>query len=195
MHDLVKFNSNTGICVVTLVKEMLQLNDPYTAFHQEDTTTIALYISQKMNLGRERQIQLATAAELHDIGKQGIPKVILSKPTKLSENEYKLVQDHVTIGVELLQKVNFDKDVIRIISEHHEKLDGSGYPKQLKGDQISLEGQIIAVADIVSALTTKRTYRPPTSKAEVEDILLKDAGTKLNRDVVKYAIEYLNHSS
>lgn len=178
---------------IILVQSMIHLNDPYTSFHHDDTVKLTLKIARKLNLEEDRLPKLIAAAALHDIGKQGIPSTILSKPTRLSEHEFNLVKEHVNLGVDLLRKIDFDDDVIRFVSEHHEKLDGSGYPNGLIAGQISFEGQILAVADIVSALTSKRTYRNPTPHEKVIEILLSDTPHKLNEDAVAAAIEILKH--
>jgi putative nucleotidyltransferase with HDIG domain len=181
------------LLVLKLSLSMMRLNDPYTAYHQEETMNLAFYIGKKLGLDKYSLSCLSTAAGLHDIGKQGIPKEILSKPGTLREHEFELVKDHVALGVDILEEIECDEKIIRIVSEHHEKLDGSGYPKGLAGDQISLEGQILTVADITCALVSKRTYRPELSTQEIEDILLNEAPQRLNKDAVGAAIVYLDN--
>jgi putative nucleotidyltransferase with HDIG domain len=103
---------------------------------------------------------LLIAGYLHDIGKIIIPSEILCKPGKLTAEEYNLIKNHVQAGYELLKNVNFSWNIAQVVLEHHERLDGSGYPNGLKEDQISIQGRILAVADVVEAMSAYRPYRP-----------------------------------
>ncbi|MCP5382133.1 MAG: HD-GYP domain-containing protein [Kordiimonadaceae bacterium] len=178
--------------VKKLALAMIGLNDPYTAAHIEEVAEIAGKIGVKLGLNNDRLENLTLAGFLHDIDKQAIPNSILSKPTKLTNEEYALVKTHVDVGVQLLKYAEVSPQIIRIVEEHHERLDGSGYPKGLKGNQISLEGQIIGVADVMSALTSKRTYRTAATKEEVTKILLNSCPHKFNRRVVDAALDCLD---
>ena len=175
-----------------LALAMIGLNDPYTATHVEEVADLVNKIGTKVGLDQKRLENLTLAGFLHDIGKQAIPSSILSKPTKLTNEEYSLVKTHVNIGVQLLKYAEVSPEIVRIVEEHHERLDGSGYPKGLKGNQISLEGQIIGVADVVSAVTSKRTYRMAASKEEVTKLLLDSCPRQFNRRVVDAALECLD---
>jgi len=192
MKNIVLINKRVEGCVLSLTRSMMEVHDPYTVFHQDDAAEVAIYIAHKLKLTEIEISKISTAAYLHDIGKAAIPISILSKPAKLTEIEFSLVKCHVNIGVDMLRKIDFDSEVIRYIEEHHERLDGSGYPNQLVGDQISLAGQILAVADTVSALSAKRTYRNSKTSEQIKEILLGEIPHKLNEDAVCAAIQYLD---
>lgn len=174
-----------------LALAMIGLNDPYTASHIEEVAELVKSIAAKMNMSDAEIERLALAGFLHDIGKQAIPSSILSKPSALSDEEFALVKTHVAIGVQLLEYANVSPDIIRIVSEHHERLDGSGYPHGLRGDQISLSGQILGIADVISALTSKRTYRLAASREETIKLLNDSCPDKFSPAVVAAAIECL----
>lgn len=145
---------------IGIARELGELRDPYTAGHERHVGDLAKEIAAEMGLDEHAQMGLKIAGYLHDIGKIVVPEAILSKPTKLSTAEYNLIKDHVKSGYDLLQHVSFPWDISRPILEHHERIDGSGYPNSLVGDQISLEGRIMAVADVVDAMSAHRPYRP-----------------------------------
>lgn len=170
---------------------MIELNDPYIASHCKDVANLAASTAIAYGLSDEEVEKVNLAGYLHDIGKQGMPKVILSKPTKLTPQEFALVQQHVNIGVGMLEKIGIDPAVIEICAQHHERLDGSGYPLGLKGDEISLGGKILGVVDVVSALMTKRTYRIAASKDEVEKILLASTPFDFDAEIVKAVVSLL----
>ena len=191
MTNVVFSSSKEEFATVSVSNSMMELHDPYTVYHQVKAVEIAAFIAHKMKLRTEQIHKIITATYMHDIGKAGLPVSILAKPTRLTDIEYELIKAHVNIGVEVLSKVKFDVEVIRYIAEHHERLDGSGYPNQLKGDEISQGGRILAVADTVSALTAKRTYRNPVSTKEIKTILLNETPHKLCKEVVHAVLPYL----
>ncbi len=170
---------------------MIGLNDPYTASHIEEVAELVQLIAANMNMSVDEIEQLALAGFLHDVGKQAIPSSILSKPAELTDEEFALVKTHVDIGVQLLEYANVSPDIVRIVSEHHERLDGSGYPLGLSGAQISLSGQILGIADVISALTSKRTYRLAAPREEVIEILNDNDPEKFAPAVVDAAIKCL----
>lgn len=145
---------------IGIARELVEMRDPYTAGHEQHVGDLAKAIGQEMGLDDHFQEGLMIAGYLHDIGKIIIPEAILCKPGKISVEEYNLIKNHVQAGYDLLKNVNFPWDISRSVLEHHERLDGSGYPNSLKGSQISLEGRIMAVADIVEAMSAFRPYRP-----------------------------------
>jgi len=135
------------------------LRDPYTAAHERRVTELAAAIAVEMGLGEEAREGLAFAAEVHDVGKIAVPAEILSKPGALSEVEYALIKQHPEAGRELLGAIHFRQPVAEIVAQHQERLDGSGYPRGLKGEEILLEARILAVADVVEAMASHRPYR------------------------------------
>jgi len=147
--------------------------DPYTAGHQQRVTQLAYAIAKQMNLPQDQTEGIRFAGLVHDIGKMSTPAEILSKPGKLSETEYQLIQAHPQIGYDILKSIAFPWPVAEIVLQHHERLDGSGYPQGLKGDAILLEAKILAVADVVEAMSSHRPYRPAlgidAALAEIRD--------------------------
>lgn len=150
----------------------VELRDPYTAGHQRHVAEIAARIAREMGLDEDRVQGLTLAATIHDIGKVNIPAEILSKPGRLSRTEYELIKTHAESGYQILKDVNFPWPVAEMIHQHHERIDGSGYPRGLKADQILLEAKIIAVADVLEAITAHRPYRPAKGiDAALEEIV------------------------
>ena len=144
---------------IDIARSLVELRDPYTAGHEKHVGDLAKAIGAEMGLDKEHQQGLMVAGYLHDLGKIIVPIEILCKPTKLSPEEYNLVKNHVQAGYNLLKGVKFPWPINDPVLQHHERLDGSGYPNGLKGDQISLEGRIMAVADVIDAMGCNRPYR------------------------------------
>jgi len=145
---------------VRALASALEMRDPYTAGHQKRVTQLACALAKEMGLPEEQIEGLQVAATLHDIGKITTPAEILSRPAKLSTHEMALVRDHAPASADILRDVEFPWPVAKIILQHHERLDGSGYPAGLKGEEILLEARILAVADVVEAMASHRPYRP-----------------------------------
>ena len=139
---------------------MTKFRDPYTAGHQIGVSKLASAIAREMNLNQQEIDGIKASALVHDIGKIAIPSEILTKSSALNAYEMALVQNHVMVGYQLLKNLEFPWNVAKIVLQHHERLDGSGYPNHLKGDEICLEAQIVAVADTVEAMAHFRPYRP-----------------------------------
>lgn len=144
---------------VAAIARTLEMRDPYTAGHQQRVTALALAIAREMGLAENLIEGLAFGAMIHDIGKIAVPAEILAKPTRLSEIEYRLIQGHPDTGHSIVQNIDFPWPVAAMIVQHHERLDGSGYPHAIKGEAISLEARIVAVADVVEAMSAHRPYR------------------------------------
>ncbi|MBN2141227.1 MAG: HD domain-containing protein [Desulfovibrionaceae bacterium] len=144
---------------VAALAAMGEKRDPYTAGHQARVSLLACAIAEEMGLEPDRLEGLGVAGSLHDIGKIYVPAEILSKPSALTNIERSLVKSHPEVGYEILKTVSFPWPVARIVRQHHERLNGSGYPDGLLGDQILLEARILAVADVVEAMSSHRPYR------------------------------------
>lgn len=142
------------------IATIVETRDPYTTGHQRRVSLLAEAIAKEMGLNTDRIEFITTAAVMHDIGKLSIPSEILSKPSKLSPIEYDLIKTHPESGYNILKDINFPWPVALVILQHHERMNGSGYPNNLKGDDILLEARIIAVADVVEAISSHRPYRP-----------------------------------
>jgi len=143
----------------TMVK-IVETRDPYTAGHQQKVAGLATAIAGEMKLEDTRIDQLRTAAVIHDIGKMYVPSDILSKPGKLSDIEFGLIKTHAQSGYDIVKGMDFSGPVAETILQHHERLDGSGYPKGLKSEDTLLEAKILAVADVIEAMASHRPYRP-----------------------------------
>ncbi len=138
----------------------IKQKDSYTAEHQKKVASLACAIAKEMHLPEEQIEGIKVAGMLHDIGKISIPSGILNKPGKLSENEFSLVKEHVQIGNEIVKPIDFPWPVATIILQHHERINGSGYPNGLTGEDLLIESKIIAVADTIDAMLSHRPYRP-----------------------------------
>jgi HD-GYP domain-containing protein (c-di-GMP phosphodiesterase class II) len=145
---------------VEVATTISELRDPYTAGHEHRVAEIAVAIGAELGLDARQQEGLRVAGHLHDVGKITIPSEILSKPGKLSANEFALIKGHPQSGYDILKNVEFPWPVAQVAHQHHERIDGSGYPQGLKGDDILFEARIMAVADVVEAMASHRPYRP-----------------------------------
>jgi len=151
----------------------VEARDPYTAGHQRRVAALARAIAQEMGLTDDEIRGLYLAATIHDLGKVSIPAEILSKPGKLSRMEFELVKEHAQNGYEILNTIDFPWPIAQIVLQHHERLDGSGYPQALMSGQIKFEAKIVAVADVVEAMSSHRPYRPALGlDAALEEIVL-----------------------
>ncbi|MFY9328984.1 MAG: HD domain-containing phosphohydrolase [Georgfuchsia sp.] len=178
---------------VEVATTMSEMRDPYTSGHERRVAEIANAIGVELGLDESQQEGLQVAGHLHDVGKITIPSEILSKPGKLSAIEYQMIQGHAQSGYEVLKSVEFPWPVAQVALQHHERMDGSGYPQGLKGKDILLEARIMAVADVVEAMSSHRPYRPglgiEAALAEIErgrgtsyDPVVTDACLKLFRE-------------
>jgi putative nucleotidyltransferase with HDIG domain len=145
---------------VQAVALTVEKRDPYTAGHQSRVAELAVMIADKMGLDEQRLIGIHLGGLVHDIGKVYIPAEILNRPGRLTDSEFSMVKSHPDVGHEIMKEVQFPWAVNEMIYQHHERLDGTGYPQGLKGDEIALEAKIIAVADVVEAISSHRPYRP-----------------------------------
>lgn len=162
------------------LNEALHAKDAYTGGHTGRVELYAIELAKAYGLPASDCELIKTAALLHDIGKIGVPDDILNKPGKLTEDEYLKIQDHSTIGAKILGNVDSLKKVAKIIVQHHERYDGSGYPHQLQGDQIAIEASILMISDSYDAMTTDRPYRKALTKEEAISELEKYSGIQFH---------------
>jgi PAS domain S-box-containing protein/putative nucleotidyltransferase with HDIG domain len=156
-YEKLQMAMSSTISVISLIVES---RDPYTAGHQRNVADLASAIAREMGLSEDRIKTIHMAGLIHDIGKINVPGEILSKPGKLNSGEFALIKSHPETGYNILNKVDFPRPIAEIVYQHHERIDGSGYPLMLSGDQIVLEARIITVADVVEAMSNHRPYRP-----------------------------------
>jgi len=177
------FNGMVGV-----IGKLTDLADPYTQGHEEAVADIAEAIARSLDL-EERAVEgLRVAARLHDTGKITIPSVLLSRPGRLQPAEFELIKTHVENARRIFEDVRFPWPEIQAIYEHHERLDGSGYPLGLAGDEISLAGRILAVADVCDAITSHRPYRPARSRADLIDELRSGRRSRYDARIVDITI-------
>lgn len=145
---------------ITALAAIVEMRDPYTAGHQRRVAELAVAIARQMQLSEEQLVSIHLAGVVHDVGKIRVPAEILSKPGKLTALEYSLVKEHSVNGYEILKTIQFPWPIAQIVLQHHERMDGSGYPDGVKGEALLLEARIIAVADVVESMASHRPYRP-----------------------------------
>ncbi len=173
--------------IFTLAK-IVEMKDPYTAGHQRHVAQLSEIIAKEMRLSKKQIETLKTAALLHDIGKINIPSEILTKPTKLLPIEFSLIKEHPLNGYEILKNIEFPGPVRKIVLQHHERMDGSGYPNGLKGNEIMLEARILAVADVVEAMSSHRPYRPALGIDKALEEIEKNKGILYDQKVANVCV-------
>jgi HD-GYP domain-containing protein (c-di-GMP phosphodiesterase class II) len=146
--------------IIQVTSRIVETRDSYTAGHQRRVTALSRAIALEMGLTEDRVEGLCLAGDIHDLGKISVPAEILSKPTRLTEFEFRLIQNHPRVAYDILKEINFPWPIAEIILQHHERMDGSGYPQGLRGTDILPEARILAVADVVEAIASHRPYRP-----------------------------------
>ena len=170
---------------VNTIAKLVETRDPYTAGHQVRVAELASAIAEELGLPSDRKDAIKFAAMIHDIGKISIPTEILSKPGRLSELEFRLIKNHPLSAYEILENINFPWPVADIVHQHHERMDGSGYPGRLKGEEILLEARILAVADVVEAMSSDRPYRPGLGLDRALDEIREKTGTFFDKAVTR----------
>ncbi len=175
------------ISFIETLSSTLDARDYITSGHSRRVTLYSVQIARLMRLTPKELNLIRYSAMLHDIGKLGVPEIVLFKNKKLSEDEYEIIKQHAVLSKSILSKIHFKKnlrDIPVIASSHHERIDGTGYPEGLKGDAIPLGGKILAVCDVFDALTSRRQYRDRMELDKVMDLLEKETGTSFEPFVV-----------
>ncbi|CAG9608534.1 HD domain-containing phosphohydrolase [Pseudoneobacillus rhizosphaerae] len=175
--------SNEMSALMDIVKKV-EAKDRYTYLHSDRVANYSIKIAKKMKLNRVQIENLNTASYIHDIGKVNVPEEILNKPSRLTVEEFEIIKKHPSDGAKMI-KGTFYEELAPIIEQHHERLNGSGYPKGLKGDDILLEARIIAVSDTFDAMTEDRVYRKASNAQEAFDVIKGSIGTLYDREVVE----------
>jgi HD-GYP domain-containing protein (c-di-GMP phosphodiesterase class II) len=175
--------------LIQVIESTIAARDPYTVGHQRRVTRIACAIGKEMGLSEDRLQALRIAGTLHDLGKIAIPSGLLSKPGELSSLEFALVKIHPQVAYNILEPIKFPGRTLEIILQHHERLDGSGYPQGLQGDEILLEARILGVADVMDAMTSHRPYRAALGLAETLEELSLNQGILYDTAVVQTCLK------
>ncbi len=174
---------------IEAMSRTMEWRDPYTAGHQKRVALISSAIAKKLGLNNEQIEALYMAAMVHDLGKVAVPAEILTKPSRLTDLEMQMVQGHAESGYHILKDIPFPYPIAEMVYQHHERLDGSGYPRGLVGDAICLEARILAVADTIEAMATHRPYRPGRGLHTAMSEVMVEAGSKLDQRIADAAFE------
>jgi len=188
-YESLQKSLNDSIDTIVKISEM---RDPYTAGHQRKVADLATTIAREMKLEDTRIDQLRMAAVIHDIGKIYVPSEILSKPGKLSDIEFSLIKTHAQGGYDIVKDIDLPCSVANAVLQHHERLDGSGYPNGLKSEDTLLEAKILAVADVVEAMSSHRPYRPALGINKALEEISKNRGRLYDPDVVDVCLDLFN---
>ena len=175
--------------IITVIQEVVERRDPGTAGHQDRVADLARSIAKDMGLSEIQVDAVRLAATIHDIGKISIPAEILAKPGKLTDAEFRLIRLHPISGYDILKTVDLPWPVADIILQHHERIDGSGYPQGLKGEDILLEARIIGVADVVEAMASHRPYRATLGIDKALEEISAKKGTLYDPEAVDACLE------
>ncbi|MBP8717513.1 MAG: HD domain-containing protein [Candidatus Atribacteria bacterium] len=189
-QDYCQLHKNKNDIIYAITK-LVEIRDPYTAGHQEGVANLATAIAREIGLAKEVIESIRIASLVHDIGKINVPSEILNKPSHLNEVEYNLVKNHPQLGYDILKEISFDFPIAEIVHQHHEKINGSGYPQGLKGEQILLEARIICVADVFNAMASHRPYRAALGIEVAKEELLKNRGVLYDPQVVDACLKVL----
>lgn len=177
--------------VIHAVSLVVETRDPYTAGHQRRVAELARAIAKEMGLSEWQVMGIHIAGLLHDVGKVAVPTEILSKPGKINQYEFSIIKNHCRVGYEILQRIEFPWPVTQAILQHHERLDGSGYPEGLIGEDIVLEARILGVADVVEAMSSHRPYRPALGLERALQEISQASGVLYDAEVVGACLRLL----
>jgi putative two-component system response regulator len=189
-YGLKRWNEGMG-GLIQAFSRLIESKDPYTAGHQQRVSKLSVAIAEQLGFSTNSVEQIRMSALIHDIGKIYVPAEFLNKPGVLNASEWEIVKMHSQVGHDVLAPIAFPFPIHEIVFQHHERLDGSGYPVGIKADQIHIEAQIIAIADILEAIAHHRPYRPAKGLEEAIRELQANMGTKYNVEASKAAIALL----
>lgn len=178
---------------VLAIAKAVEARDPYTAGHQLRVADLAMAIGHQLGLSEDMIEGLKMGATIHDIGKIHVPAEILSKPSRLTEVEYLIIKQHPAVGYEILRDIHFPWPIADIAHQHHERMDGSGYPQGLKGEEICLEARIITVADVVEAMNSHRPYRPGFGMEAAIDEITQNRGSLYDAKIVDACLQVIEN--
>jgi putative nucleotidyltransferase with HDIG domain len=170
----------------------VEMRDPYTSGHQHRVAELAQAIAREIRLSPENIEGVYMAASIHDIGKISLPAEILSKPVKLTDIERKMIQAHSKVGYDILRGIDFSWPIAQIVLQHHERMDGSGYPHGLGGEEILIGARIVGVADVVETMASHRPYRPSIGLDKALEEVSHNKGTLYDQTVVDACLKLFN---
>ena len=180
--------------IIYVVSQVVGSRDPYTASHQRRVAELARVIAREIGLNDWQVTGIYVTGLLHDVGKVSVPSEILSKPGKINSSEFNIIKNHCRVGFDILQKIDFPWPVTTVVLQHHERLDGSGYPEDLSGDDIILEARILGVADVVEAMSSHRPYRPALGLDNALEEIKRGSGTLYDSEVVAACLRILGEN-
>jgi putative nucleotidyltransferase with HDIG domain len=180
--------------VIHAMSLVVEIRDPYTAGHQRRVAELAKAVAREMGLSEWQMMGVHVAGLLHDVGKVAVPTEILSKPGKINKYEYSIIKNHCQVGYDILERIDFPWPVTRAILQHHERLDGSGYPEGLSGGDIVLEARILGVADVVEAMSSHRPYRPALGLDSALEEISQAKGVLYDSTVVDACLKLLKEN-
>jgi putative nucleotidyltransferase with HDIG domain len=167
----------------------IEIRDPYTAGHQRRVSKLSCAIARELGMPEDQVEGIRVAGDIHDIGKIYVPAEILSKPGQITAIEYGIIKTHPQVGFDILKTIKFPWPVAQIVLQHHERLDGSGYPIGLKDGEILKEARILSVADIVEAMSSHRPYRPAQGIGKALEEIIQNKGVFYDSDVVDTCVK------
>ena len=173
----------------------VEMRDPYTAGHQQRTTTLACAIAKEMDLSKYQIEGIRMAGIIHDVGKIKVPAEILSWPDQLTEVDFNVIKTHPQVGYDILKNIELPYSVAQIVLQHHERMNGSGYPAGLSGEDILLEARVLLVADVVEAMASHRPYRPALGVDKALEEIKKNTGVLYDSEVVNVCLKLFNEKS
>lgn len=174
---------------IIAISSIVEARDPYTAGHQRRVAALASAVAKEMQLNEDQIIMIRIAGILHDIGKVSVPSEILIKPGKLNDSEFNLIKNHPQVGREILKTMKLPWKICPIVLQHHERMNGSGYPQKLLGKHILLEARIMAVADVIEAMASHRPYRPALGIDKALEEISKNKGKLYDAEVVNACVK------
>ena len=178
--------------IVGALISAMESRDPYTSGHQKRVTKLACSIASEMGLEENIVKGIRMAGLLHDIGKMSIPADILNKPGKVTELEFNLIKEHTTVGYNILKDIEFERPIAQIVLQHHERMNGSGYPQCLYSEEILIEAKILGVADVVEGMASHRPYRPSLGIDAALDEILQNKAVIYDQIVVDTCLKLFN---
>ena len=170
--------------IINAMAFTVEMRDPYTGGHQQRVAALSVAIAKELGLSQDRINGLRMAAMIHDMGKISIPGEILSKPGPLNEIEFSLIKAHPKVGYDILKSIDFPWPIAQMVLQHHERMDGSGYPSSLRGEEILLEARVLSVADVVETMASHRPYRPALGLGKALEEVNRYKGACYDVDVV-----------